>query len=117
MAEHKVIGYIAATVKHRYFAHANALLVTSDEATMRRCIISQTQKSSALKSYEIRKIRYKDLEAWLDNGVSTAFDETSYNRFAESALENARKLKHKKFPRNPKESVSGIPIVILRPKK
>lgn len=116
MSEHRVIGYAAAMSKSRFFAQSGALLVMGDEDILRACIVSRYRSRSILLKYRFRKIRYWELELWLNNGTALAMDETSYNRFAEAAKERGRQLKFESFPEELKENAHGVPVVRIRPR-
>lgn len=115
MLEHKVIGYAANCGKNKFFSHGGALLVTGDLDVLKACIISRFLKNSAVDRYEFRKIRYRDIEKYLDGGTSFSLDELAYNRFAESAIEGGRKIAYP-FPEELKSAAKGLPVITLRPK-
>ncbi len=111
MSEHKVIGYAASLSKGRFFAHGGAMLVAGEEKILRGCIESAYKRKSALEKYQIKKIRFWEIQLWLNNGTSVSFDEISYNRFAECTIEDGKKIKYQSFPPELKEKSHGIPII------
>jgi lipoate-protein ligase A len=116
MPEHKVIGYAAALRRDRFFAHGGAMLLAGDENILRGCIESTYKSKNAVSRYKIRKIRYGEIMLWLNNGIAISFDEITYNRFAEHAIEDGEKLKFSSFPQELKEKSSGVPVIRVKHK-
>lgn len=115
MLDHKVIGYVAALPRHQFFAQNGALLVTGVETTLHACIASRFSSNKAPDRYEYRKVRYRDLDALLERGMSLVLDRTAYERFAEAAVAAGRHFKAPSFDSGTKVAMDGIEVVKVSP--
>jgi|GEM_PF-3355122 len=115
MQEHKVIGYVAALPRHKFFAENGSLLVTGEENTLKACIVSRFRRAAAPTRYQYRKTRYKDLDLLLARGFSLILDRPAFERFCAIAVEAGHKFEMPSFDQNTKYAVDGIEVVKIRP--